>query len=212
MHAAASYEANKRHIDSFSWKVVRRLHAAGVRALELADVQQELAIAWMKAAERWNPEIGVPFGAYLYRGMKLHINRWAETEVGASQFAPYSLDTMPTSTDNEQEGLHDVIADTAETPEESCHYKMMRAEVGRFLSPTADLFLKMLEDPPPELVEIFRAKQAKAAYARSRGISCFEYRSITEALVFDLLDLGPYERKLIRQEISTAVAKVRGKP
>lgn len=211
MHPTATFEANKRYIDVFAWKVVRRMHAAGARGLDVADIQQELAIAWMKAVEKWNPELGVPFGAYLHTGMRLHINRWAKVEIGASQFAPFSIDSAATSTDDEQQGLHEVIADTSQTPEEACHYKMMRAEVGRYLSPVADLFLKMLEDPPQELVDIFRAKQAKAKYARERGISCFEYRSITEALVFDLLGLGSFERTRVRAEIKKAVARVKGK-
>lgn len=210
MHPSTAYEVNKRLIDSFAWKVVRRMHAAGARAVDIADIQQELAIVWIKAVERWNPEQGVPFGAFLTNGMKHHVNRWASREVGASQFAPYSLDTMQTSTEDEQQGLHEVVADDTENPEETCHYKMMRAEIGRYLSPMADLFIRMLEEPPKELVDVFRAKQAKAAYARSRGIPCFEYRTISESLVFDLMGVGPYERKLIRQEIKKAVDRVKG--
>jgi DNA-directed RNA polymerase sigma subunit (sigma70/sigma32) len=212
MHASATYEANKRLMDSFAWKVIRRVSAAGGRGVEIADVKQELAIAWAIAAERWNPEAGVPFGAYLRRGMEVHINRWADKEIHASRFAPFSLDfNLSGEAEGDGDTLGETVADESESPEDTCHYKRMREDLAMHLSPTADLFLSLLEDPPEEVVAIFRAQQAKAEYAKSRGYSSFHFNSISESLIFDILGLGPYERAQIRKEIKRAVEKVRGR-
>ena len=208
MHPSVAYEANRTSIRSFAWKVLRRAYAAGARTVQIQDIEQELSLAWVKAAQGFDPERGVLFKTYLMNGMKQHINRWADVEIGASRFAPYSLDK--TMIEGEGEEFHEIIADQSESPEEICHNVRFRQTLSHMLSEKAELFLRLLEDPPPEVVEVFRALQAKAQFARQRGMSCFVNKTITEAMIFDLMGIGAAERYKIRKEIKRAVEKVKG--
>ena len=199
MSNITSYEANKHLIDNFSRRVFRRLCAAGTRGVELSDIVQELSIAWMTAVRCYKPERQVPFGPYLMLGMRNHINRWAQHEIGASHLAPLSLDKeMSDDSDND---IHQNIPSGDMRIDDRLIEKDLLNKILNTLSPRARQFVELLSEPPEEVVQISNARIAKSEYIRKLGGKVFVSRTISQALIFDLMGAAPIERNEIRQEI-----------
>lgn len=205
--SAPSYEACKAQIMRFATRVNMRLRAAGARGYELQDIVQECAIAYVVAAEHWNPESGVPFRAYLARGMQNHVNRWANKEIGQCLGASVSLDA-PAGGDDEEMDLHGALGASQPTPEEMCVKKATREKVMAKLSPRAWLFVQLYESPPAFLVEEHAALLAKAASAREAGRAVFVTNSLSAATVFDFMAASRQERVDIRRELLALSRKV----
>lgn len=207
MHPDTALEKCQTLINKYSWTVLRRLRAAGVRSAELDDIRQELLIAWMNARSKWNPELGVPFGPYLMNGMKMHIFRWAKYEIEETQFAPFSLD-KPISEDGDATVGDQVAADEDKPIEQRMHEDALRKRVMDRLSGRAALFFLLLTDPPDELLDVFKAMRAKAAYAQKIGVPTFVPAQITEALIFDVMGASRPERTKLKKAVEAAANQV----
>ena len=195
---STSYEANLPVLKSIALRVQRRCRAAGAASIQLEDIMQELAIAWVQAERCYQPG-PVQFGAYLTRGCYNHINRWLKGEIGEFLFAPTSLDKS--GTDEGENELHNIIPDTARPSDELLEEKEMRERALARLSPRARQFYEILESPPPELMTEVTNVQARATYARSRGINTIAPTGLTAAQVFDLMGLTRAERNQVTAEI-----------
>lgn len=201
-----SWESNHRFIRWFAARAMRRAIAAGVRGVQLEDFVQEASIAWLMAVKHFDASKGVPFIPYLKLGMQRHINRWLNREIGGVQLAPFSLDK--TLTEDSEDAFSEVVADTAETPDEFVIRQDIRARVLRRLSPTARVFLDLLENPPRELIEELRAISAKAEIGRSMGLLRFVPTRVSADLVYRFMGIPPFERTRINREIEDAIRKV----
>lgn len=192
---------SEKAISSFAYRVLRRLHQLGARSHTLDDVKQELWIAWCKACESYRPDCGAQFSSFLYRGMQLHINRYIEKnfERFHDQTIAVSLDLEPSSI--EDASLGDVIADDkAKTGEEFENEDCFNYALSR-LSPRAAQFLTLLKEQPIDLVDEVKCLEAKADYARERGIAISTSHRITTPMIFDFMDASRTERKQIMDEV-----------
>jgi DNA-directed RNA polymerase specialized sigma24 family protein len=201
---STSYEASLPVLKGIALRVQRRCRAAGAASIQLEDIMQELAIAWIQADANYQPG-PVPFVAYLRRGCFNHVNRWLKSEIGEFMLAPTSLDKT-TGEDGENE-LHSAIPDTARPSDELLEEKELRDRALARLSPRARQFYEILESPPPELMSEVNNVQARAEFARSRGINTIAPTSLTAAQVFDLMGLTRAERNQVTAEIR-AIGKV----
>lgn len=208
MNASMFLVEHKKTIDCFAWKVLRRVRAAGLRAVDYDDVKQELAIACIKAAQSWNSEVGVPFGPYLMNGMKMHINRWMDNQVYEDHNANVSLDHSYSDNGEGESTMLDYIPSSEQRADEALIDREKKALVMNRLSPRAQMFLNFLTNPPGELVDIFKAMRAKAAYAQKLGVSTFIPAQISESLVFDLMGASRSERTKLKHEVQAAACKV----
>lgn len=206
MHPDCALAKCKPLIDKYSWNVLRRLRATGVRSAELEDIRQELMMAWMTAVRLWNPELGVPFAPYLMNGMKRHIFRWANYEIEEHCFAPISID-KPLSDDNDTT-IGETIASDDMPADEALYEATAKGFVLEMLSDRARQLLTMLADPPDELIDVFRAMRAKAEFAQKMGVATFIPAQISEGLVFDMMGASRPERTALRKEIAHAANKV----
>lgn len=199
-HPETAYERYARLLNQMAWRVLRRCHAAGARSMQLEDILSELNLAWCIARERWNPETGVPFAAYLARGCWNHINRWVKGEIGDATLAPYSLDhTYGNGEDDGEVTLQNFVADTARPADEVLAEAQIREQALAKLSPRARQFYELLENPPPELIREIDAVAARAAYARSRGINAIA--PPIAAQIIALMGCSETERTRIYSEI-----------
>lgn len=71
------FEAHRDLIMRFAHKAWGRLEGAGVN-MPFDDVFQELSVIYCKAKEKYNPELGITFSAYLGRAMQNDFNKIAE--------------------------------------------------------------------------------------------------------------------------------------
>jgi len=207
MAAQISYQASERLVNSFARRVMRRAQAAGAKSVQLADIVQECWVAWCQARDRYDATTGVPFGAYLMRGMQQHINRWIKEEIGERLMAPVALDATG-GDDEDDNSLHNVIADGGSLPDEIVELANQKAYVLERLSPLARQFVTLLTDPPKELLEEVQAIQARAEWGRSRGLNTFAPRDVTAPLVFDLMGLNRTDRSKIYRELRLLAEEV----
>ena len=211
MSQAPGYAQCKRQIDRFAARVNRRLLAAGVRAYDLEDITQECAIAYVIAAERWDPTSGVPFAPYLAMGMRNHVNRWCDQEVKQSHGASMSLDHEyldRSYSSGDTATLHDAVGASQPDAYELYALKTTREKVMAQLTERTKLFVELFESPPEFLVAARNDLIAKAKHARDRGMYGMASDNITATLVFDFMDAGRMERHRIRQELHDLSKKV----
>lgn len=204
MTVDTSFKANERYIRSFAGKVLRRARAAGLRCVDLEDIVQECAIAWMKAAESYSAEHGASFRTYLFNGMRLHINRWFDQIMKNDGQTGISLDA---TLFEDEVSLHEAIPSDIDVHQE-VEGRQFYEKVKARLSERARIFVELLVNPPVELFQIVDARQAKAQFARSMNISTFAATNVQFSLIFDLMDAKAAERAAIRREVQLAANRV----
>jgi DNA-directed RNA polymerase specialized sigma24 family protein len=209
MHPDTAYETALPYIRKFAHRVRRRI--SGGTSAQFEDIIQELSIAWMTAARNWNPEFGVPFLAYLQRGMQQHVNQWANKEFRNSHL---SMDSEVGGGDegDVEEGVgHRLLADDKPTPAETVEAVQFKARLVSKLTPRARQFLELLENPPAELVAELQALRAKRDYAAERGIRGYIVTRVTAAMIFDLMGLKTHQRTQVTREIEIALERLQSR-
>lgn len=199
------YETNEKIIKSFSWKVLRRAHAAGAKSVQLDDIISECAMAWMMAVRCFNPERSVPFGAYLRRGMIIHINRWIQKEIKHTPAMSLDEETFEETTGG---SLYDCFESTEERADVVLERKSGRKAALDKLKPRARQFVELLDEPPPQVVEAFLAIKARSEYARKRGISSVSPSVLGASFILDIMGAKNVERGEIYQSLRTLATKV----
>lgn len=207
------FEECRRTIRALAFKGLQRAHAAGYRTLQLEDVEQEMAITWIAAAERFDASHGVAFSTYFQTAVWQNFNRWLERELRVVHQTPISLDlggSLLCST-NDQD-LHGVLADPDQVlPEETVIMAERRRRVmnSRKLSPLALKFLELLDNPPPELHQEVDRLRTRVEHARTRGHQAPGVpRQITRDQIAELMGLSRTERKRIYGELRSFADKL----
>jgi len=193
---------SEQSVNSFAYRVGRRITAAGAPAYLVEDVKQELWIAWCLARDSYNPERGASFKTFLFNGMRQHINRWVDYNVSRrhGEVIAYSLDYEMESESGSMT-LQEVVASDEALPDE----ELMDADSWEFalrlLPPKARKFAELLKDPPESLFDELRRVQAKGEYARSQGFSMGVANHVTSSMIFDVLGVSRVERSQITKVI-----------
>jgi hypothetical protein len=203
-----SIEASKRLVGILTFKVCRRMKAAGARLVEREEVEQELWVAWATARESYDPTHGVPFAPYFYRGALNHINRWFKKQTEKDlRLVGLSLDDC-TSEDEDDAGLHEVIADETVIPADDVLLEKERRErVLKRLSPLARRYLELLDNPPPALCKEIDALKARAEFCRKQGRYAGPVTNrVSMSLISDLLGLSRTQRAKVYGELQKLAA------
>lgn len=191
---------SEAQIKRFAWKVLRRFRAAGDHSHDINDFVQELWIAWTVAVNNFNPELGIPFGAYLQRGMKFHINQYANKTLTAryDEVVAISLDA---SLNDEDMTIANILPDMSERQDVTCEKKNMLDLATRTLSRDAVTYIKIMLDGSEEIKREIDAIEQRNNYAASlkvRGMLCL---GLSEGVVFELMNLSYSKRGDVLREI-----------
>lgn len=191
-----------KQVNSFASRALMRVRAAGDHITSLEDLKQELWVAWCLAVENFDAKAGVPFGAYLQRGMRQHINRHIEKHVSRrhDEVTALSLD-YTVRDDDEEVAFADAVPSADPSPDVEIEWRSQLEYAMSLMSPRAKLFVSLLERQPPELLEEVRRLQARSDYARERGLPTLSFNRLTAAMVFDLIGASASERVKINHEI-----------
>lgn len=212
----------EKQIATFASRVLRRLRAGGNQTIALEDIKQELVIAWCKARDAYSPDHGVPFAAYLARGMMLHINRWADAEMQeywSSGFTEdddgrrlydgkLSMDAEQNEGGEDEVTLHGAVSSELANPEELAIESDIRRRVFAIASSAAKSFLSLLDSPPAYIIEEVEAMRAKAAYSRERGMAGWAPTGVTAHMIMDFLGFSQTERRSVYEEVRMLTAEV----
>jgi DNA-directed RNA polymerase specialized sigma24 family protein len=200
MAAEVRIEQHMGLLKKFAGQVTKRLMAMG-STTKYDDVLSECCIAWCMARDSWESERGVPFVAFLVRGMRNHVNQFANKEIFHHNGSHLDLDA-PSDGFEDSEG-HEFIADRdAEDPEDTVILADRREKALKRLSPRARQFVELLESPPKCLVEIVSAMAARREFAIERGISSpATPRRVLPGLIFRFMGASRVEQTRISKEI-----------
>lgn len=200
---------SQKDIRSFTFRVGRRIAAAGGPSHLVEDVTQELWLAWCLARDNWCEDGEASFRTYLMNGMRLHINRWADVNLSRrhAELVALSLDA-----ENGDEGdgatLHEVLMSEDPTPD----FIITRASSFIYatdnMSPRTRQFVQLLAEQPEELVRELNCLRAKKKYAAAKGQTMPLANRITCSLVFQLMGADRSERTQILGEIERVSSKM----
>ncbi len=201
MDSQIDMKACERMVRSLSYRAMRRIPRASFLSRE--DLEQELWCALCKARDAFNPALGIPFGAYAYRGMLQHLNRYIEKHIWrfAEGTMALSLDAEMTTEDGSTATLGEAIASDAPPVikgiTEESNYKMALSR----LSPRAQKFVAILHEQPEAIIREVMLGEDKLEHAKKIGAPYLPPKRITASLVFDLLGAGTTERRKILTEV-----------
>lgn len=190
-----------RRIRSMSWKVYREARRAGATSLERADIEQELWIAYCKARDSFNPEYGVPFGAYLTNGLKKFAAGMMRNQVYNRIAEEWAVSMSNHSDDDDGPSIGDRLPSPDPTPDRLVEATNIMEWAESRLSERARLFLQILHEPPQALLEEIKIAEARSDYARSLGVTHMHYSAVTTAAVFKVMDADRRERGHILKEV-----------
>ncbi len=199
------HKEDERMIFALTHRVVRRLQTLPQVVMSKEDIEQELWVAWCKARDAFEPSRGIPWAAYLQRGMKQHINRVVDVQIERFEGQTFALSlnqsVNPTGGYDREDSLEDVIpGDTplpCEEAERESNYRMALT----VLSSRAKIFVTILKDQPEDLLQEVLIAQDKAEHANKLGAPYNAPRRITTAMVFDLMGAPRSERTKITREV-----------
>jgi len=196
------YEA---FINQFAWKVLRRVHAAGLKTMQIDDIKSECSIAWLMANRSFDPSKGVPFLAYLKRGMIIYVNAWINKELKG--LGTISLN----ETIFENKTVEDTVAADNDHPVDIIIVKQRRRYVMSRLSERTRIFVKLLDNPTPEIVEAHRALRARGEWAKARGIHSMAPKTINAQVIFEIMGAQTQERAKIYRELKDMSKRMSGR-
>lgn len=195
---------SEKAINSFAFKVSRRLYAAGDRTMSMDDIRQELWIAWTIAVQSFKEEQGIPFLAYLRNGMRLHINRYIEKHVTRrhSEVIAFSLDGE--NDEGKSTTSYEQVPSADPKPDEDIQEKSAVDALCRRLSPIAAQFVRLLYEQPEPLMKEVVAIVRKAEFASSMNQVVVNSGRLTRTMIFDLLGVPMNKRTDVLREIENA--------
>lgn len=195
---------SRAQIKAFARKVLRRMRSAGDHTVMIEDIEGEMWVAWTKADSSFNPEVGVAFKTYLYKGLQLHINRWVARNLTRRIAEVHARSTDErVDEDESDERFGDKLPSTDILADEALGRSEAYQAAQKLLSPRARIYLRLMADPPQELVEALRPLAHKHEIGRSRGIRVSTNLSLTSTMLLDLMDATRTERTKILSEIRT---------
>lgn len=207
MSNAIDMAASRKMVISLTTRICARMRAAGVRIIEREDVEQELWLAWSVARQSFDPQRGVPFGAYFYRGAIDHMNGWfRELERRDIKLIGLSLDQN--AGEENDRSIHEVVADESiVSADDKLELSERRQKVFERLSPMAKRFVELLDNPPAALYRELDAMKQRALFCRSNG----RYASptpatVTTGMIGDLMGLNRVDRTRVFNEIREVIA------
>lgn len=190
-------------VHALAHRVRRRLATIPQAILSYDDIVQELWIAWCKARDRFEPSRGIPWPAYLQRGMKQHINRVVDVHIERFEGQTFALsfDASASGGFDMDCALRDIVPNkdplASDIVEAESNYDMAMA----IMSDQARVFVSLLKEQPPQLLNEVLMAQDKAEHAATVGATYNAPQRITATMVFDLMGLTRTERSKVTKEV-----------
>jgi DNA-directed RNA polymerase specialized sigma24 family protein len=214
--ADIEYKAYEKLLYYKAHQALRLLRGYGDNATQLEDIVQECALAFCLARDAFKADYNVPFGAFLARGINQHIRRWANYRLRDKTLFSHLEDNVG---DDSEYTLHDLTPDeSAVMPDDALiekdmieftHDAMRWRKPENMVSERTRQFLDLLSNPPPQVVDMFKGLQARAEYARQRGMTgVVSPARITAAMIFNLMGAGRVERAAIYKEVHILAAEI----
>jgi DNA-directed RNA polymerase sigma subunit (sigma70/sigma32) len=181
-----------------------KFHRSIGASLTLDDLEQEFWLVWHQACERFDPERGFEFAAFLgvsIRNKALALLRDCQRR---SPLYARSLDE-PVGDADSGSSLADLIPSDDESVETGLIRSQTRERITGQLDERLQKLVRLLEDTPPDLQAEFEALRAKAAYAASRGLSMRTPKELTLVALSELMGVSRCVRHRMIQKMQEVI-------
>lgn len=201
-------------INRLALRVLRRLQAASSRALliSLEDLKQEMWIGACIAEKKFDAERGVPFAAYLQRGLMLHINRYIEEQHERCPAYSYALSLDQGMPGEGDDGAEMTLSNSVPSDEEITEDRIIRIshvmKLREKLSTEARIVVDLLVTQPEEILEDLSKQRFKAEMAQKIGVPYARTNKISMQLIFELMGIDRSKRAKILNEITKVSARI----
>lgn len=195
--AEQMYQDNLGLVHMLSKRVFARTQAAKL-SMQYEDVFQEVSLVLVKASEKFEPNKGLTFSAYLTRAAYNNINRIVEKE---TNFV-IKLETIS----NVDEELGEIqFPSNALNPEQECQLSEHLATHMASLSVNGRRIINWMVNPPKRLLEEIKMAECKVQLCNAAG-QRRQTVKFTEATVLKFFSkchgLSYQERHLLKREIA----------
>lgn len=174
---STNYKDHERLIHMLARRAYARLVAAKVNSYEYLDVFQDMSLSFVKAAEKWNPELGITFTAYFGRAAFYDFNHKVKKltlqSVPTVNFEDLKEMLVSNGEDVEALDISEFILGADGAFVEAAEETVERQQTALFnmgrLSDAARAVVADLIDPSDELKGAFSAAQEHHAFAKEVG-------------------------------------------
>jgi DNA-directed RNA polymerase sigma subunit (sigma70/sigma32) len=192
---------SERMIFALAHRVKRRLQSLPQSIMSYEDIEQELWIAWCKARDAFEPSRGIPWAAYLQRGMRQHINRVVEKNIERFEGQTFALSLDESFGEDGDTTLGEIIPAADPLPCNVVEGKSNYEKAMSVMSGRAKVFVLLLNEQPKVILDEVLMAQDKAEHAVKLGAPFNAPRRITAMMVFDLMGASRPERARITREV-----------
>lgn len=161
-----SFEAHKGLLHKMARKGYGRLMDLNM-VIDYEDVFQEMSLAYVKAAQKYDATKGITFGAYLGRAVWNEFNRFVEREQGEN-FA--SLDSFEKGEDDDLD-VYSAVPSNCLTPEQLIELKQEAQYKNKRSGKLTKYLISQLLNPSPKIVEAFNRETEKESGRIPRDIT-----------------------------------------
>lgn len=152
-------------IKSYAWKASQRAHVLNM-PLDMDDFVQELNMACCRCVERYDPETGWTFEAFLRGAFFNEIQGLFRKHAKNLKYGHFVVSETRYSDDEDGSSLFDQVEDTGGQPDEVYEGEMLHRFLCANLSPTALSLYNLVTNPPPEIFD--QIERYNAAVLESR--------------------------------------------
>jgi DNA-directed RNA polymerase specialized sigma24 family protein len=157
-------------IKSYSWKASQRAHVLGI-PLDMDDFVQELSLATVRCVERYDPEKGWTFEAFLRGAFHNEVSALIRRNQQGVRYGIYSVSAAHSDEMGESHSLFDQFSSGEGSPEEELEAQQLHEFIMDRLDQPGREFYGLLLDPPKEIHDQLERFNAGVLALRESGES-----------------------------------------
>lgn len=188
-----------------------RLTEANVH-VDFDDVVQDMTLTYVKAADKYNPDHGVTFSAYLGRAIWNQFNKFAEKEIRVqADLKLVRFEQLGDAVEDSDDGsVYESIASDEWTPEQYVEAAQQFRENMKSLGPTAKFIVSKLLNPTNDLMEALELAKRNAELARKSGQYAKAPNDVTIAFIASHYGLDEKNVKKARKTLFSMYGLTKG--
>lgn len=180
-------------IKSYAYKASQRAHVLNI-PIDMDDLIQELSMACVRCVERYNPEFGWTFEAFLRGAFHNEISALFRRNEQGLKHGFFNVSSHRYADGEEGDSLFDGIDSGWASPDQELEAQDLHVYLVRRLKPEPLAFYRLLIDPPTEVMDQIRRFNQGVMETREAGGTGVRLAMISDLANTDwavILDLSP---------------------
>lgn len=202
----AAVTAMQPLIKSYAWKASQRTHVLGI-PLDMDDFVQELSLATVRCVERYDPDKGWTFEAFLRGAFHNEVSALIRKNQQGLRYSIFNVSANRLTLDGEED-LLESLEGSSGTPEQELEAEQLHAFILKRLDQAGREFYGLLLNPPKEIHDQLNRYNAGVLALRQSGDAQVRMSVLTDFNNTDwavILDLPVSIIARLQRQIHTAV-------